>query len=59
MPLLFAAMCLASVTAVAIAAPASASALDILRGTGDAFLWQRPPFAFRATSWHRRGSRFS
>ena len=45
-PLLFAAMCLASVTAVSIAAPASASALDILRGTGDAFLWQRPPFAF-------------
>ena len=45
-PLLFTAMFLASVTAVAIAAPASASALDILRGTGDAFLWQRPPFAF-------------
>ena len=45
-PLLFAAVFLASVTAIAIAAPASASALDILRGTGDAFLWQRPPFAF-------------
>jgi lysyl-tRNA synthetase class 2 len=45
-PLLFAALFLASVTAVAIAAPASASALDILRGTGDVFLWQRPPFAF-------------
>jgi lysyl-tRNA synthetase class 2 len=45
-PLLFAAVFLASVTAVAIAAPASASTLDILRGTGDAFLWQPPEFKF-------------
>ena len=45
-PFLFAAVFLASVAVVAIAAPASASALDVLRGTGDFFLWQRPPFAF-------------
>ena len=45
-PLLFAGVFLASVAAVAVAAPASASALDVLRGTGDLFLWQRPPFAF-------------
>src|SRR5262245_60647105 len=45
-PLLFAAVFLASVTAVALAAPASVSAVDVLRGTGDLFLWQRPPFAF-------------
>jgi lysyl-tRNA synthetase class 2 len=45
-PLLFAAVFLASVTAVAIAAPASASALDVMRGTADMFLWQPPPFAF-------------
>ena len=45
-PLLFAAVFFASVAAVAIAAPSSASSLDILRGTGDLFLWQPPPFAF-------------
>jgi len=45
-PLFFAAVCLASVVAVAVAAPASASAGAVLRGTGDLFLWQRPPFAF-------------
>src|SRR6476619_783270 len=47
-PLLFAVVFLASVTAVAFAAPGSASALDVVRGTGDLFLWQRPPFAFPA-----------
>jgi len=45
-PLLIATVFLASVTVVALAAPASASAVDILRGTADFFLWQRPPFAF-------------
>jgi lysyl-tRNA synthetase, class II len=45
-PLLFAGVFLVSVSAVAVAAPASASALDVLRGTGDLFLWQQPPFAF-------------
>jgi lysyl-tRNA synthetase class 2 len=45
-PLLVATVFLASVTVVAIAAPASASAAEVLRGTGDFFLWQRPPFAF-------------
>jgi lysyl-tRNA synthetase class 2 len=45
-PLLFAAVFVASVAAVAIAAPSSASSLDILRGTSDLFLWQPPPFAF-------------
>ena len=54
-PLLFAAMFLASVTAVAIAAPASASALDILRGTGDALLWQRSPFPFRGDELAQTG----
>jgi len=46
-PLLFAAVFLAAVSAVAIAAPASASTLDVLRETGDLLLWQQPPFAFR------------
>jgi lysyl-tRNA synthetase, class II len=45
-PLLIVAVFLASLAAIAIAAPASASAVDILRGTGDAFLWQQPPFRF-------------
>jgi lysyl-tRNA synthetase, class II len=45
-PLLLAAVFLASVSAVGIAAPASASALDVMRGTADLFLWQPPPFAF-------------
>ena len=45
-PLLFGAVFLASVAAVAIAAPASASWVDVLRGTGDLLLWQRAPFAF-------------
>jgi lysyl-tRNA synthetase class 2 len=45
-PLLLAGMFLASTAAVAVAAPRTASALDIVRGTGDLLLWQRPPFAF-------------
>jgi lysyl-tRNA synthetase, class II len=46
-PLLFAAVFFASLTAVAIAAPASASTLDVFRGTGDMLVWQPPPFGFR------------
>ena len=45
-PLLFAAVFIASLAAVAIAAPPSVSSLDILRGTGDLFLWEPPPFSF-------------
>jgi lysylphosphatidylglycerol synthetase-like protein (DUF2156 family) len=45
-PLLFAGVFLASVAAVAVAAPPFATGLDVLRGTGDLFLWQPPPFAF-------------
>ena len=54
-PLLLAAVFLASVTAVAIAAPASASAVDVLRGTGDLLLWQRPPFTFTDDELVRTG----
>ena len=54
-PLLYAAVFLASVAAVAIAAPASASALDVLRGTGDLFLWQQPPFAFHGDELAQTG----
>ncbi|HMJ00979.1 MAG TPA: phosphatidylglycerol lysyltransferase domain-containing protein [Gaiellaceae bacterium] len=46
LPLLLAGVFLASLAAVAFAAPASASAADIVRATGDLLLWQRAPFAF-------------
>src|SRR4029077_16343526 len=45
-PLLWIGVALASLAAVAVAAPDDASAEEILRGTGDLFLWQPPPFAF-------------
>ena len=54
-PLLLAGVFLASLAAVAIAAPATASALDILRGTGDFLLWQRPPFTFTDDELVRTG----
>ena len=37
---------LLSLAAVALAAPASASAGDVVRATGDLLLWQPAPFAF-------------
>ena len=54
-PLLLAAVFLASLAAVAIAAPTTASAVDILRGTGDLLLWQRPPFTFTDDELVRTG----
>ena len=54
-PLLLAAVFLASLAAVAIAAPATASASDILRGTGDLLLWQQPPFTFTDAELVRTG----
>lgn len=45
-PLLFAGVFVLSLAAVALAAPATASAGDILRATGDLLLWQRAPFTF-------------
>ena len=46
LPLLLAGVFLASLAAVAFAAPASASAADIVRATGDLLLWQPAPFTF-------------
>jgi lysyl-tRNA synthetase class 2 len=46
LPLLAAGVFLASLGAVAFAAPASTSAGEIVRGTGDLLLWQPAPFAF-------------
>src|SRR5262245_7096593 len=54
-PFFYAAVFLASVAAVAIAAPASTSALDVLRGTGDLLLWQQPPFSFRGDELAQMG----
>ena len=45
-PLLLAGVFLVSLAAVAFAAPATASASDIVRATGDLLLWQTAPFAF-------------
>ena len=46
-PLLLAGAFLLSLTAVALAAPATASPGDVARATGDLLLWQPSPFAFR------------
>ena len=45
-PLLVCAALLLSLAAVALAAPASASVGDVVRATGDLFLWRPAPFAF-------------
>ena len=45
-PVLLATVFLASLAAVAFAAPAGASYGEIVRGTGDLLLWQPAPFAF-------------
>ena len=46
LPSLLAGVFLVSLAAVAFAAPATASATDIFRATGDLLLWQRAPFTF-------------
>jgi lysyl-tRNA synthetase class 2 len=46
LPLLLAGVSLVTLAAVALAAPASASATEIIRATGDLLLWQRAPFKF-------------
>ena len=46
LPLLLAGVVLVSIAAVAFAAPATASATEILRATGDLLLWQPAPFTF-------------
>ena len=46
LPFLLAGVFLVSLAAVALAAPATTSAPEILRATGDLLLWQRTPFTF-------------
>jgi lysyl-tRNA synthetase, class II len=45
-PVLLAGVLVASLAAVAVAAPADASAGEVVRGTGDLLMWQPAPFAF-------------
>jgi len=45
-PVLLIGVFLAALAAVAIAAPAGASSLEVVRETGDLLLWQRAPFTF-------------
>ncbi len=46
LPFLVAGVFVASLAVVALAAPASASSLEIVRATGDLLLWQPAPFTF-------------
>jgi lysyl-tRNA synthetase class 2 len=47
LPVLLVGVFVASLAAVAFAAPAGTPSAQILRGTGDLLLWERAPFAFR------------